>query len=148
MLLKRLQKALTRIKLKKQKKLFLEIYIQKRDWGHAEDYVEAMWKILNHKSPDDYVIATNHKITIKDFIRLACNELNIGLKWKGKGINEKALMINGKCIIEIDKRYFRPLEVNNLQGNFSKAKILNWKPKRNIKALVKEMINHELKFNG
>ena len=145
---KKITKALTRIKLKKQKKLFLGNIYSKRDWGHAEDYVEAMWKILNHKSPDDYVIATNHKITIKEFVRLACNELNIGLKWRGKGINEKAYDTHGNCIIEIDKRYFRPLEVNNLQGDYSKAKkILNWKPKRNIKALVKEMINHELKFN-
>ena len=146
---KKIAKGLTRIKLKKQKKLLLGNIYSKRDWGHAGDYVEAMWKILNHKSPDDFVIATNYKIKIKDFVEMACNELNINIKWKGKGINEKAYDQNGNCIIEIDKRYFRPLEVENLQGDYSKAKkILKWKPKRNISSLVKEMIKHELKING
>ena len=108
-----------------------------------------MWKILNSKYPDDFVIATNKKISIKAFIKLACKELNLKIYWKGKGINEKAFNDKGKCIIEIDKRYFRPLEVENLQGNFSKAKrILKWKPKKNIKVLVKEMIEFELKENG
>ncbi len=146
---KKITKALTRIKLNKQKKLLLGNIYSKRDWGHAEDYVYAMWKILNSKYPDDFVIATNKKISIKDFIRLACKELNLKIYWKGKGINEKAFNDKGKCIIEIDKRYFRPLEVENLQGNFSKAKrVLKWKPKKNIKVLVKEMIEFELKENG
>ena len=146
---KKITKALTRIKLNKQKKLFLGNIYSKRDWGHAEDYVYAMWKILNSKYPDDFVIATNKKISIKDFIKLACKELNLKIYWKGKGINEKAFNDKGKCIIEIDKRYFRPLEVENLQGNFSKAKrVLKWKPKKNIKVLVKEMIEFELKENG
>ncbi len=146
---KKITKALTRIKLNKQKKLLLGNIYSKRDWGHAEDYVYAMWKILNSKFPDDFVVATNKKISIKDFIKLACKELNLKIHWKGKGINEKAFNDKGKCIIEIDKRYFRPLEVENLQGNFSKAKrILKWKPKKNIKVLVKEMIEFELKENG
>ena len=146
---KKITKALTRIKLNKQKKLFLGNIYSKRDWGHAEDYVYAMWKILNSKYPDDFVIATNKKISIKAFIKLACKELNLKIYWKGKGINEKAFNDKGKCIIEIDKRYFRPLEVENLQGNFSKAKrVLKWKPKKNIKVLVKEMIEFELKENG
>ena len=145
---KKITKALTKIKLKKQNKLLLGNLYSKRDWGHAEDYVEAMWKILNHKTPDDFVIATNSKIKIKDFIKIVCSELNISLKWKGKGINEKGYNQDGKCIIQIDKRYFRPLEVENLQGNYSKAKkILKWEPKRNIKLLVKEMVEHELKEN-
>ncbi len=146
---KKITKALTRIKLKKQKKLLLGNIYSQRDWGHAEDYVEAMWKILNHKTPDDYVVATNFKIRIKDFIKLACDELNIIINWRGKGLNEKGYDQNGNCIIEIDKRYFRPLEVENLQGDYSKAKkILKWKPKKNIKILVKEMIDFELKLNG
>ena len=146
---KKITKALTRIKLNKQKKLLLGNIYSKRDWGHAEDYVYAMWKILNSKYPDDFVIATNKKISIKAFIKLACKELNLKIYWKGKGINEKAFNDKGKCIIEIDKRYFRPLEVENLQGNFSKAKrVLKWKPKKNIKVLVKEMIEFELKENG
>ena len=145
---KKITKALTRIKLKKQKKLLLGNLYSKRDWGHAEDYVEAMWKILNHKTPDDFVIATNFKTKIKDFVKMVCNQLDINLKWKGKGLNEKGYDQNGNCIIEVDKRYFRPLEVKNLQGDYSKAKrILKWKPKRNIKLLVKEMVEHELKIN-
>tara|TARA_A100001011_G_scaffold393329_1_gene482927 strand:- start:8 stop:637 length:630 start_codon:yes stop_codon:yes gene_type:complete len=146
---KKITKALTKIKLKKQKKLFLGNIYSKRDWGHAEDYVEAMWKILKSKSPDDFVIATNNKMTIKQFVNLVGKELNLLIKWSGKGLNEKAYDQNGNCIIEINKRYFRPLEVNNLRGDYNKAKrILNWKPKKNIKKLIKEMIDFELKKYG
>ena len=146
---KKIAKALTRIKLKKQKKLYLGNIYSKRDWGHAEDYVYAMWKILNHNVPDDFVIATNRKFTIKDFVKLVSNELKLNLIWKGKNLNEKAYDEKGNCIIEINKRYFRPLEVENLQGNFTKAKkLLRWKPRKNIKILVKEMVNFELKENG
>ncbi len=146
---KKIAKALTRIKLKKQKKLYLGNIYSKRDWGHAEDYVYAMWKILNYNLPDDFVIATNRKFTIKDFVKLVSNELKLKLIWKGKNLNEKAYDKKGNCIIEINKRYFRPLEVENLQGDFTKAKkLLRWKPKKNIKILVKEMVNFELKENG
>ena len=145
---KKIVKALTRIKLKKQKILLLGNLYSKRDWGHAEDYVEAMWKILNHNKPDDFVVATNRKYKIKTFIKLVCKQLNINLKWKGKGLNEKGFDDNGNCIIKIEKRYFRPLEVENLQGDYSKAKkILKWKPLRDINQLVKEMVEYELKNN-
>ena len=117
----------------------------KRDWGHAQDYVEAMWKMLNRKKPDDFVIATNIQHTIKYFVNLVCKKLKIKIKWKGKGLNEKAFE-NKNCIVKIHKRYFRPLEVKNLKGNYSKAKkFLRWKPKRNLNQLIDEMIDYELK---
>ena len=142
---KKIIMALCRIKLNKQKKLFLGNLNAKRDWGHAKDYVEAMWKMLQNKKPQDYVISTGKQYSVKDFINLSLNELKIKNHWKGKGINEKCYDNKGNCIIECDKEYFRPLEVDTLLGNSSKArKELNWKPKYNISKLIKEMINTEL----
>jgi len=143
---KKIVQALVKIKHKKQKKLFLGNLYAKRDWGHAKDYVVAMWKILQQKKADDFVIATGKQYSIKDFIKLVCNELNLKIKWKGIGINEKGYDQHGNCIIECKKKYFRPLEVDTLLGNSNKAKkILNWKPKYNIKLLVKEMVEYEIK---
>jgi GDPmannose 4,6-dehydratase len=138
--------GLCKIKLKKQKTLFLGNLYAKRDWGHARDYVEAMWKMLQKKNPSDYVISTGKQYTVKQFVNLVLNELNIRYVWKGKGINEKCFDLNGKCIVACDKEYFRPLEVDTLLGNSKKAKKeLNWKPKTSIKNLVKEMVNFDLK---
>ena len=146
---KKIVKGLTKIKLNKQKKLYLGNLYSKRDWGHAEDYVEAMWKMLNQKQPNDFVISTNKQYTIKQFINIVCSKLKIKIKWKGKGLNEKGFDQYNNCIIQIDKRYFRPLEVHNLKGDFSKAKkILKWRPKRDLNQLVEEMIEYELKNNG
>ena len=143
---KKITKALCRIKYKKQKKLYLGNIYAKRDWGHAKDYVEAQWLILQQKKPDDYVIATGKSYSVKYFIDKAAKYLNIKLKWKGKGINTRAYDEKGNCIIECDKKYFRPTEVDILLGNANKAKkILKWKPKTNIDALVKEMIDADLK---
>ena len=138
--------ALSRIKKGKQKKLYLGNLEAKRDWGHAKDYVEAMWKMLQIKKPQDYVIATGKQYSVKDFINLVLKELNIKFKWKGNGIKSKCFNSENKCIIECDKRYYRPLEVDTLLGDSSKArKELKWKPKIDIKTLVKEMVNSELK---
>tara|TARA_B100001142_G_scaffold296664_1_gene318512 strand:- start:648 stop:1694 length:1047 start_codon:yes stop_codon:yes gene_type:complete len=138
--------GLCKIKLKKQKTLFLGNLSAKRDWGHAKDYVEAMWKMLQKKNPSDYVISTGKQYTVKQFVNLVLNELNIKFKWKGKGINEKCYDANGKCIVACDKEYFRPLEVDTLLGNSRKArKELKWIPKTSIKVLVKEMVNFDLK---
>ncbi len=138
--------GLCKIKLKKQKTLFLGNLYAKRDWGHARDYVEAMWKMLQKKTPSDYVISTGKQYTVKQFVNLVLNELNIKYVWKGKGINEKCFDLSGKCIVACDKEYFRPLEVDTLLGNSKKAKKeLNWKPKTSIKNLVKEMVNFDLK---
>ncbi len=142
---KKIIMALCRIKLKKQKKLFLGNLDAKRDWGHAKDYVEAMWKMLQQKTPRDYVISTGKQYSVRDFINLSLKELNIKYHWRGKGIHQKCYDEKGNCFIECDKEYFRPLEVDTLLGDSSKArKELNWKPKYNIISLVKEMISIEL----
>ena len=144
---KKIVKALCRIKLQKQKKLFLGNLYSKRDWGHAEDYVEAMWKILQNNKPDDFVICTGKQYSIKEFINLVSKELKLKIRWKGKGLNEKGYDSQNNCIIECNKKYLRPAEVDTLKGDFSKArKVLKWKPKHNIKSLVKDMISYELKY--
>jgi GDPmannose 4,6-dehydratase len=141
---KKIVSALCKIKESKQKKLFLGNLNAKRDWGHARDYCVAMWKILQQKSPDDYVIATGVQYSIKQFINITAKKLNMKLVWKGKGIKEKAYDQNGKSIIECDKDYFRPLDVNTLLGDARKArKQLKWKPKEDINSLIDEMIESE-----
>ena len=109
-----------------------------------------MWKILQQNKPDDYVIATGIQYSIKEFINLTANKLKLKLKWKGRGINEKAYNDKGYSIIECDKNYFRPLDVNTLLGDSKKArKKLNWKPKINLSSLIDEMINSEYQYlNG
>ena len=143
---KKIVSALVRIKLKKQKKLFLGNLNAKRDWGHAKDYVEAMWKMMQQKKPKDYVISTGKQYSVKQFVNLVLRELKIKYLWKGKGIKSKCYDDKGKCIIECDKTYIRPLEVDTLLGNSNKAKKeLKWKPKISVKQLVKEMVNSEIK---
>ena len=140
---KKIVSALCKIINNNQKKLYLGNLYAKRDWGHARDYVVAMWKMLQRKKPDDYVIATGQQYSVKEFINFTAKELGIQIKWKGSGVNEKGYW-NNKCIIEIDKKYFRPTEVNSLKGDSSKARrILGWKPNTNIKSLIKEMIESE-----
>ena len=139
--------GLCKIKLKKQKTLYLGNLSAKRDWGHARDYVEAMWKMLQRKSPSDYVISSGKQFTVKQFVNLVLKELGIGFKWKGKGINEKCYDENNNCIVACDKEYFRPLEVDTLLGNSRKAlRELKWKPRTQIKDLVKEMVNYDLRI--
>ena len=138
--------GLCKIKLKKQKTLFLGNLSARRDWGHAKDYVEAMWKMMQKKTPSDYVISTGKQYTVKQFVNLVLNELKISFKWKGKGINEKCFDQNGKCIVACDKEYFRPLEVDTLLGDSRKARReLKWKPKISIQDLVNEIVNFDLK---
>jgi GDPmannose 4,6-dehydratase len=138
--------ALAKISLGLQDVLYLGNLDAKRDWGHAKDYVEAMWKMLQKKTPTDYVISTGKQHSVKQFVNLVLNELKIKYLWKGKGINSKCYNHEGRCIVECDKEYYRPLEVDTLLGDSSKArKELNWRPKTNINGLVKEMVNNELK---
>ena len=122
----------------------------KRDWGHAKDYTEIQWKILQQSKPDDYVIATGKTTSIREFVNLCCKYLKLKIIWSGKGIKEKAYLIkDGKkeLIIKIDKKYYRPLEINYLKGNPKKAlKKLNYKLKNNLKDLVKEMIDSDIKL--
>ncbi len=146
---KKIVQGLVRIKLKKQKVLTLGNLYAIRDWGHAIDYVESMWKIMQYKKPDDWVIATNYEISVKKFINLCAKKLKINLIWKNNA--EKEVGIDKdlkKTIIKIDKKYFRPGEVDYLKGDFSKArKQLKWKPKYNINSLIDEMIKSELNFH-
>ena len=136
--------ALSRIKLGIQKELVLGNLNAKRDWGHAQDYVEAMWKMLQKKTASDYVISSGKQYSVKQFANFVMDELKIKYSWKGKGIKLKCYT-NNTSIIEQDKSYYRPLEVDTLLGNSRKArKELKWKPKYNIKSLVKEMVEKEL----
>ena len=141
--------ALCRIKKKKQKTLYLGNLYAKRDWGHARDYVEAMWLMLQQKKPIDLVISTGKQSTVKNFVNKVSKELNMKIFWRGKGTSEKAVDQNGKTIVACDKNYYRPLEVNNLLGDSRKArKILNWKPKIELDDLISEMVSLEMKrFN-
>ena len=142
---KKIVKGICSIIRGEQKKLFLGNLYAKRDWGHAEDYVEAMWKILQYKKPDDFVIATGKQITVKEFINKTVKYLGARLIWRGKGIDEIGL-VNGKKSIFIDKRYFRPIEVDSLKGNSNYAKkVLKWKPKKNIDNLIIDMVDYEMK---
>ena len=128
----------------RKKKLYLGNIYSKRDWGHASDYVLAMWKILQQKKPDDFVIATGKSYTVKHFISRVCKKLELKLSWTGKGLNEVGF-VNGKKVIFISKKYFRPLEVDSLKGNSNYArKILNWKPKYNLDLLIEDMIKNEI----
>jgi GDPmannose 4,6-dehydratase len=137
--------ALSRIKLGLQKDLKLGNLNAKRDWGHAQDYAEAMWKILQLKNPDDFVIATGKQYSVRDFVNISAKYLGMDIKWVGKGINEKGIdKKTGKIIIRIGKRYFRPTEVDTLLGDARKAKkILKWKPKITFNQMVKEMVESD-----
>jgi GDPmannose 4,6-dehydratase len=142
---KKIIKGLCDIKLNKKKKFFLGNLYSKRDWGHAKDYVEGMWMILQRRKPEDFVLATGKQYSIKQFVNLSAKKLKIKINWKGKGLKEKGYNSKGEIIIDRDKRYFRPLEVDTLLGDYSKAKkILKWKPKTSLSNLIKDMINSEL----
>ena len=137
--------ALCKIKANRQKTLYLGNMYSKRDWGHAKDYVQAMWSMLQQKKPEDFVLATGKQTTVKNFLNLVAKQLEIKILWKGKGINEKAVNENGKTIVACDKAYYRPLEVNNLLGDSKKArKKLKWNPKINLNELISEMIEYEM----
>ena len=137
--------GLSKIKLGLEKKLVLGNLNAKRDWGHAKDFVEAQWLILQQKKPGDYVIATGEQYSVKDFINLSARYLGMKIFWKGKGVNEKGFNEKGKVIIECNKKYFRPTEVETLLGDSKKARrLLKWKPKISFKSLVAEMIESDL----
>ena len=141
--------AAARIKFGLQKKLYLGNLNAKRDWGHAKDYVECMWLILQNDKPDDFVIATGEMHTVREFCELAFKEVGIELKWEGEGINEKGIDIDsGRVLIEVDPKYFRPTEVDQLLGNPNKAvKELGWNPTHTpFETLIKEMVQEDLKI--
>ena len=142
---KKIIKGLCEIKKNKKEKFFLGNLYAKRDWGHAEDYVVAMWKMLQQKNPDDFVISTDTQLSVKKFINLVAAQLKMQILWKGIGLKEKCYYKN-KVIIEIDQKYFRPTEVNSLKGSSKYArKKLQWKPKYNVNKLINQMIAYEMK---
>ena len=143
---RKITRALTRIKLGLQKTLYLGNLDSMRDWGHAKDYVEVQWLMLQQKTPEDFVISTGQQYSVRDFVNIAAKELGFNINWSGNGVDEKG-MIDGKVVIEVDKKYFRPTEVETLLGDASKAKEkLGWKPKISFKDLVSEMVKEDLKL--
>ena len=137
--------GLSKIKLGIQKNLILGNLNAKRDWGHAEDYAEAMWKMMQLKKPDDFVIATGKQYSVREFVNIAAENLGINIRWVGKGINEKGIdKKTGKILVKVRKKYFRPTEVEALIGDSKKAqKILKWKQKITFNQMVKEMVESD-----
>ena len=143
---RKITRGLARIKIGLQKNLYLGNLNSLRDWGHAKDFVEAQWLMLQQKNPEDFVIATGKQYSVRDFINEASKNLDMKIDWSGKDLKEVGCF-NGKKIIKVDQRYFRPTEVENLIGDASKAKKkLNWYPKISFEQLVKEMIDEDLKL--
>jgi GDPmannose 4,6-dehydratase len=137
---------LARIKLGLQQKLYLGNLDAKRDWGHARDYVEMQWLMLQQKEPSDYVIAAGEQHSVRDFVSLAAQVLGIEIHWKGKGVDELGFDRRGNAIVAIDPRYFRPAEVETLLGDATKARReLGWVPKTGFRELVEEMTREDLK---
>ncbi len=139
---RKITRAVASIELGLQKKIYLGNLDAKRDWGHARDYVEGMWKIVQQKKPDDFVLATGETHAVREFVELSFAEVGRKIKWKGKGVDEVGIDAkSGKVLIEVDPRYVRPTEVDLLLGDPRKAhKILGWKHKTSFRAMVKEMI--------
>jgi GDPmannose 4,6-dehydratase len=137
--------GLSKIKLGKQKILVLGNLNAKRDWGHAADYAEAMWKMMQLNKPADFVIATGKQYSVREFVNIAAKNLGINIKWVGKGINEKGIdKKTGKIVVKVGRKYFRPTEVDALLGDAKKAKkILKWKPKITFNQMVKEMVESD-----
>jgi len=143
---RKITRALARIKLGLQDCLFLGNMDAKRDWGHAKDYVEMQWLMLQQEQADDFVIATGVQYSVRDFVNAAAKELGMAIRWEGTGVDEKGYDAHGKCIVAVDPRYFRPTEVETLLGDPSKAKnTLGWTPKISFDELVSEMVREDLK---
>jgi GDPmannose 4,6-dehydratase len=143
---RKITRALARIKLGLQDCLFLGNMDSKRDWGHAKDYVEMQWLMLQQEAPDDFVIATGVQYSVRDFVDAAAREIGINVTWKGAGVEEKGFDAQGKCIVQVDPRYFRPTEVETLLGDATKAREkLGWTPRTTFAELVAEMVREDLK---
>ena len=143
---RKITRAFARIKLGLQDTVYLGNLNAKRDWGHAKDYVEMQWLMLQQEKPEDFVIATGIQYSVRDFVNKAAKAVGIEIKWKGTGVDEKGYdTITGRCLVEVDRRYFRPTEVETLLGDPSNAKEkLGWVPKIGLEEMVKEMVDHDL----
>jgi GDPmannose 4,6-dehydratase len=143
---RKITRALARIKLGLQECVYLGNLNAKRDWGHAKDYVEMQWLMLQQEKPQDFVIATGVEYSVRDFVNAAVKELGMQIRWEGRGVEEKGYDNHGKCIVAVDPRYFRPTEVETLLGDPTKAKEkLGWTPKITFDELVTEMVREDLK---
>jgi GDPmannose 4,6-dehydratase len=143
---RKITRALARIKLGLQDTLYLGNLDARRDWGHAKDYVEVMWRMLQQDAPEDFVIATGVQHSVRDFVRTAGAELAIRIRWEGEGLDEKGYDADGRCVVCVDPRYFRPAEVETLLGDATKARQkLGWTPKITFNELVTEMVRADLK---
>lgn len=143
---RKITRALARIKLGLQDHLYLGNLNALRDWGHAKDYVEMQWLMLQQVQPEDFVIATGVQYSVREFVSIAAKELGINIRWEGEGLNEKGIDGSGRFIVSVDPRYFRPTEVETLLGDPSKAKAkLGWEPKISFDQLVREMVREDLK---
>ena len=141
---RKITRALARIKLGLQDTLYLGNLNAKRDWGHAKDFVEMQWLMLQQEAADDFVIATVEQHSVRDFVSAAAGELDIQISWSGTGAQETGVDQTGRCLVRIDPRYFRPTEVESLLGDASKAEQkLGWKPRITFKELVSEMVQHD-----
>ena len=142
---RKITQGLSKVKLGIQKCLYLGNLDSYRDWSHAKDVVEMQWLMLQQRKPEDYVISSDNNHSVREFIETAGRFLDFDIKWVGKGLNEKGIDVNsGKCIVRVNKKYFRPNDVNYLRGDSSKArKLLRWKPKISFKQLVKEMVESD-----
>ena len=142
---RKITRALARIKLGVEDCLYLGNLDAKRDWGHARDYVEAQWLMLQQEKPEDFVIATGAQHSVRDFVNVAVSELGMVIRWQGSGVDEKGYGEDGKCVIAVDPAYFRPAEVESLLGDASKAKEkLGWTPRVRFEALVQEMVRADM----
>jgi GDPmannose 4,6-dehydratase len=142
---RKITRALARIKLGLQNCLYLGNLNARRDWGHARDFVEAQWLMLQRKQPEDFVIATGEQHSVREFVAAAGRALGMKVRWRGKGVQEKGYDAKGQCIVAVDPRYFRPTEVDSLLGDASKARRkLGWKPKVKFPELVAEMVREDL----
>ena len=143
---RKITRAFARIKLGLQQRLYLGNLDARRDWGHARDYVEMQWLMLQQKEPDDFVIATGEQYSVRDFVTAAAEEVGVKIAWKGAGAHEKGYNDAGDCIVEVDPKYYRPAEVETLLGDASKAhEKLGWKAKTSFRELVREMMREDLK---
>jgi GDPmannose 4,6-dehydratase len=143
---RKITRALARIKCGLQECLYLGNLSAKRDWGHARDYVEAQWLMLQQAAPEDFVIATGQQRSVREFVDLAARELGMKIRWAGEGVEERGLDPAGRCVVAVDPRYFRPTEVQTLLGDASKAREkLGWQPRTSFAELVCEMVQNDLK---
>jgi GDPmannose 4,6-dehydratase len=142
---RKITRALARIKLGTQKCLYLGNLDARRDWGHAKDYVEMQWLMLQQEKPEDFVIATGEQYSVREFVSRASDRLGMKLGWSGSGVEERGYLADGRCVVEVDPGYFRPTEVETLLGDASKARDkIGWRPKYSFQMLVEEMVDADL----